>query len=86
MTERLESLGYSSQIIRGKTFLDGLDVADIIGKVPVSYTRRRYGSQTFCWVEAYVGGWFSLGDPWPSVTPRRAEIEAQINTLRESSI
>jgi hypothetical protein len=44
---------------------------------PLRFERRRYGSTTYTWVEAEIGGeWVSLGDPWPCITPKRSEIEA----------
>jgi len=81
--DQLVGMGYSPQVLRDKVFLDGMAVSDIVDKVPVCYTRRRYGaSTTYCWVHAYVGGWFDLGDPHPSVTPRRATVLADIDRLR----
>jgi len=80
--QRLEAMGYTPTERRGKIWLDGQPVADIVGGLPVSYTRRRYPGCFFCWVEAYAGGWFSLGDPWQAVTPARKSIEAQIEHLQ----
>jgi len=41
------------------------------------FERRRYGNTTFTW--AWVdndGQLLSLGDPWPCITPKRAELDA----------
>lgn len=82
LLERLQAMGYEPIERRGKIILDGQYVNDIVSKLPVSYTRRKYGSgATFCWVEAYAGSWFSLGDPWQSVTPKRSAMEQQIEHL-----
>lgn len=52
----------------------------------LKFTRRRYGSATFTWVNYWDGaGWRSLGDPWPCIVPARAEIEAAIARLPPSS-
>lgn len=50
-------------------------------------TRRRYGQQTFTWVEVRLGDeWVSLGDPWPAVTPKRSEVEVAIKqVLKEAA-
>lgn len=50
------------------------------------FTRRRYGSTTYTWVEALIDGqWVELGDPWPCVTPKRSEIGAAIEAARKKS-
>jgi hypothetical protein len=39
------------------------------------FTRRRYGRQTYTWVEVHQGGaWLSLGDPWPVIRPAQDEL------------
>lgn len=39
------------------------------------FTRRRYGSQTYTWVEVRFGDqWLDCGDPWPCITPKRQEL------------
>lgn len=47
------------------------------------FERRRYGSTTYTWAEVNHGGrWLSCGDPWPCVTPKRAElVEAAIAAI-----
>lgn len=50
--------------------------------VEFRYTRRRYGTTTYTWVEAQIGGeWVSLGDPWPAVTPKRREMLAEVQRV-----
>lgn len=47
----------------------------------ISFERRRYGTTTYTWVYATPQNGtpsFDLGDPWPCITPKRAEIEASI--------
>ena len=45
--------------------------------VTFRFTRRRYGRQTYTWVEVERGGeWVSLGDPWPCLRPATAELVA----------
>lgn len=51
------------------------------GPVIVEFERRRYGtgasSRTYTWgyVIAPDGSRLLLGDPWPKITPGRAEVE-----------
>lgn len=82
LIEQLTAMGYEPTERRGKVWLDGNTVDAVIAKMPISFTRRRYSNTTFCWVEAYAGGWFSLGDPWQAVTPSRKSIEDQIEHLQ----
>lgn len=46
----------------------------------IRWHRRRYGRQTYTWVDAKRDGegnpWVSLGDPWPCMSPKRAEVHA----------
>jgi hypothetical protein len=45
----------------------------------IRLTRRRHGSQYFCWLEVCIDGtWLDCGDPWPCRTPRPAEIRDAI--------
>lgn len=45
----------------------------------VRLERRRYGTQTYCWAYLVVGDdTVTLGDPWPSITPKRAELEKAV--------
>lgn len=54
--------------------------------VELRMTRRRYGRTTYTWVEVRVGDeWVSLGDPWPCVTPKRAEVEAAVKLILEDA-
>jgi len=48
--------------------------------MPRDLTRRRYGSQTFTWVRVVLPdhSTIDLGDPWPCITPKRAEVERAI--------
>lgn len=58
-----------------------------VGGHTVSFERRRYGGShplTFTW--AYVqkdGAWASLGDPWPVLRPKNAELLKAIQDLEE---
>ena len=47
------------------------------------FERRRYPNRTFTWVfvRALNEEWISLGDPWPSVTPKRSEMLAVAKRL-----
>ncbi len=52
----------------------------------LKFTRRRYGSSVFTWVDYWDGReWRSLGDPWPCIVPARAEIEVAIDRLPQPS-
>lgn len=46
----------------------------------VEFTRRRYGaSAIFTRVRVqHQGEWVSLGDPWPCITPPKAELRRDI--------
>ena len=47
---------------------------------PLRYTRRKYGSKTYTWIETTINDKnLDLGDPWPTINPKRSEIE---ETLR----
>ena len=82
MFEQLQAMGLQPQIIRGKVFVASMSVDAIVRYTPVSFTRRRYSNTTFCWAEAYIRGqWVSLGDPWQSVTPKRADLEREIQRV-----
>ena len=46
--------------------------------ITYEFARRRYGRRTtYTWVTAVLtdGTRLDLGDPWPCVTPKRAQIE-----------
>lgn len=47
--------------------------------------RRRYGTQTFTWVEFTTPDKVRHGcsDPWPCVTPKRSEVEDHARRLAE---
>lgn len=54
-------------------YLDGYDVR--------VKNRRRYGHTTFTWLEAKrddSNQWIGLGDPWPCISPKRAEVHAAV--------
>lgn len=58
--------------------------ATVLGK-PVWFTRRRYGTRTFTWVQTDIGGTLrDLGDPWPCITPKRTEMEDAMRRLEAS--
>lgn len=81
MFEQLVSMGYKPRLIRGKPCLNDCPV-DAIVRIPLSYTRRRYGSTTYTWVMGFISdAWVQLGDPWPCVTPRKTEIEREVERL-----
>ncbi len=45
----------------------------------VFFTRRRYDNTTYTWAHVFIRGRFrELGDPWPSITVPRKELEASI--------
>ena len=45
----------------------------------VRFERRRYGTVTYTWVYLHVDDEvISLGDPWPCITPKQAELEQEI--------
>lgn len=58
-----------------------------IGEYSVGFERRRYGPRSsptfYTWVYLQTGpdGWESLGDPWPVLNPKRAEILEAIRLL-----
>ena len=55
-------------------------------KYELSYTRRRYGTTTYTWVSVLLGGeWVELGDPWPAVRPKMAEILKAVEKVRNLS-
>lgn len=44
--------------------------------VKFAFQRRRYGKRTFTWVYVWDGNdWQGCGDPWPSVTVPRRDLE-----------
>jgi hypothetical protein len=51
----------------------------------IEFERRRYGHTTYTWVYGRLEdedqkpyeNWECLGDPWPCITPKRAEIHAE---------
>lgn len=49
------------------------------GALEFQFERRRYGKGSFfCWAWVKHGDkWLSLGDPWPGVHWRRAELEEE---------
>lgn len=54
-----------------------------INGVEIFATRRRYSNRTFTWLDAKLGEELvSLGDPWPCVMPKRAEVETELRTTR----
>lgn len=59
-----------------------------IGEHSVGFERRRYGTRSspvfYTWVYLQVGAddWASLGDPWPVLNPKRAEILEAIDALQ----
>lgn len=80
MQAELTALGIESTIIRGNVCVASMFVNEIVDGIPLSYTRRRYGSTTFTWVDAFIGGeWVSLGDPWPCIKPKRSDIIREIS-------
>ena len=49
------------------------------GGVYFQFTRRRYPGVTYTWAKAWQNGdWIDLGDPWPCLTPKRAELLAAL--------
>lgn len=84
ISDQLRSMGFEPEERRGKTWVCGNDVSAIVGGLPISFTRRRYGSATFCWAMALIAGeWVDLGDPWQKVTPSKKDIEEALEILRE---
>ena len=62
--------------------IDGREVARRVNGVAVAFTRRRYGRQSYCWADVYVRGrWVCLGDPWPAVNWRRAELQKEVERV-----
>lgn len=86
LKDRLAAAGFDVHEVRGWPCLDGRRVDKIVAQVPIRFTRRRYGFVTYTWAEAYVAGWFPLGDPWRGISVPNAEIEAELETLRENAI
>ena len=51
---------------------------------PLRYTRRKYGSKTYTWIETTINGENrDLGDPWPTLNPKRSEIEETLRRYLE---
>ena len=55
-----------------------------VNGVSVAFERRRYGRTCYTWALADFGGGelVTLGDPWPSVRVRRAELEQAVEYYR----
>lgn len=54
------------------------------------FTRRRYGRTTFTWIRVHTPGkpWgdeVDVGDPWPCINPKRAEMAVEV-AVRVSSL
>lgn len=48
-------------------------------------SRRRYSGRTFTWVDVKVNGEFlTIGDPWPCITPKRAEVVRDADLFLQS--
>lgn len=46
---------------------------------PLRLERRRYGTRTFTWAHVQIADtWYDIGDPFPAVTPKRAELEKAV--------
>lgn len=86
LLEQLQALGFNATEKRGKVWLGDFDVARIVDGVPVSLTRRRYGTCTmFCWAHAYLNGrWVDLGDPWQKVTPSADDLTKAMRVLADT--
>ena len=55
----------------------------LIDGIQVTFTRRRYGRQTYTWAHANINadtslGCEPLGDPWPCMTPKISELRAAL--------
>ena len=63
----------------------GMQRIEVLG-VPVVLTRRRYGNTTFTWANIVKpdGDWLCLGDPWPSVTIPKRQLESQVQTWKDN--
>jgi hypothetical protein len=48
----------------------------MIDDMEFRFDRRHYPGTTYTWVsvKGSDGQWHSLGDPWPCITPKRAEL------------
>jgi hypothetical protein len=89
--KRLRAIGFNVRVIRGKPYLDGNRVDAIIDQVLVRFVRGRFtgrcATHTACWAEAYVAGWFSLGNlKAPTPSRRYAEVASILESLRVNSI
>jgi len=52
----------------------------------ITFERRHYGKQTYTWVYVQFDNettWYSLGDPWPCLTPRRVELHNAVLTVAQ---
>ncbi|MBY0513165.1 MAG: hypothetical protein K2P78_04545 [Gemmataceae bacterium] len=79
--ELLKGMGFEAREVRGRPVISHTYVDVVIDGFPVSFTRRRYGQTTFCWVHFYhQGEWVWIGDPWQAVTPKFTEIAQAIRT------
>ena len=46
-----------------------------INELEFRFERRRYERTTYTWAEVLHNDvWYSLGDPWPCVTPKRSDL------------
>jgi hypothetical protein len=46
-----------------------------INELEFRFERRRYERTTYTWAEVLHNGvWYSLGDPWPCITPSRSDL------------
>ena len=57
--------------------MSGSTVGVSLAGITYQFARRRYGRTTYTWVTAVLpdGTQLDLGDPWPCLTPKRAEME-----------
>lgn len=57
-----------------------MNIENYLPGITISLSRRRYGRQTYTWLSASRSDGKTLRaiDPWPCVTPRKAEIVAEL--------
>lgn len=49
----------------------------------IDFTRRRYGKQTFTWINVRFGDkWQGSGDPVPKIMPSKADLAAAVESAR----
>ena len=71
---------YRCEVKRGKAWVEGVPVDAVVDGVPIAFTRRRYGTATFTWCDAFIAGhWQSLGDPWQKVMPSLSDIRTALD-------